>query len=760
MLRILLLNCLLMLSLSSIAKTIFVKNQEELALANKNAKPGDIVILQNGEWNQLRLSLNCSGTKELPVIFKAETAGKVIITGNSKLKIGGNFIIVDGLYFTNGFAGKDAVITFRINTNEIANNCRVTNTVVNNFNNPKRLDENYWVEFYGKNNRLDHCSFLNKKNMGVLLAVILDDERSRENFHSIDHNYFGVRLPLASNSGEIIRVGVSQHCEFNSNTQITDNFFEYCDGETEIVSIKSGSNTVRNNVFKECQGSVVLRHGNFNTVENNLFLGNNKEGTGGVRIINKGQWVVNNLFYKCRGVGFRSPLSIMNGVPNSPAFRYVAVTDAVIVNNSFVECTPASFCEGSDTERTVQPRNVEFLNNIFYNTNDKLLYNSYDDITGINFASNRVSSSFQQPMANGFTKSSFTLQKTNDFIIPVAAIGTNKTPADSLQSAGKSRLKTRLSSSAGITDKKLFQQIASNAYSACGAKWFVQSSKKQSGKEIKVDCNTVADIQNQLLKNPGAKLIINLTGKEYHFTDPLTINRDIIFTGAQKNKIKFINEGAPSDYLFLIVADNNLQLKNLILDLTGLTAKSFISTDTSGNSSHCNLTLQNCSFDKLNGNFFSSAKTSLSDSIIINNCSFSNITGTLLKFDTELDKKGYYNVEKIKITNTSIVNQNGQILTMLRGGNDESTMGPLLVFSKNTITKSNTGNADAPLILLIGIQKTIFDQNIFQNSNEGKTVIVYKDDVRADHFYGNNQLLSSGIVVPDKFVRFANSTGK
>ncbi len=760
MLRILLLNCLLLMSLFSTAKTILVKNQEELVLANKNAKPGDMIILQNGEWNQAKLILNCNGTKELPVTFKAETAGKVILTGNSKLKIGGSFIIVDGLYFTDGFAGKDAVITFRINKNEIANNCRITNTVVNNFNNPKRLDENYWVEFYGKNNRLDHCSFLNKKNMGVLLAVILDDERSRENFHSIDHNYFGVRLPLASNSGEIIRVGVSQHCEFNSNTQITDNFFEHCDGETEIVSIKSGSNTVRNNVFKECQGSVVLRHGNFNTVENNLFLGNNKEGTGGVRIINKGQWVVNNLFYKCRGVGFRSPLSIMNGVPNSPAFRYVAVTDAVIANNSFIECAPASFCEGSDTERTVQPENVAFINNIFYNSKDKLLYNSYDDISGINFAGNRVSKSYVQVMDKGFSTSSFTLQKINDFIIPVAGPGINKMPGDSLKSAGKSRLKTRLSSSAGIINKKLFHQIENNAYSSCGAKWLVQSSVMQPVKEVKAECNTVADIRNQLLKNTGAKLILNLTASEYHFTEPLTINSDIIFTGVEKNKIKFTNAGTASDYLFLIVAGSNLQMRNLTLDLSGLTTKTFISTDTSGSSSHCNLTLQNCSFDKLNGTFLFSAKTSLSDSIVINHCTFRNVTGTLFKLDTELDKKGYYSVEKIKITSSTILNHNGQILTMLRGGNDESTMGPLLIFSNNSITGSNTGDPDVPLIRLLGIQKTHFEANVFQNSNEGKTVLLYKDEVRADHFCKNNQLLSSGVVVPDKFVRFEAGNNK
>ena len=106
--------------------------------------------------------------------------------GNSKLKLGGSHIIVDGLYFTNGYAGDDAVISFRLNKEKLAYNCRVTNCVINDYNNPKRMDENYWVEFYGKKNWLDHCSFKDKKNMGVLLAVILDDDRSRENFHSIN----------------------------------------------------------------------------------------------------------------------------------------------------------------------------------------------------------------------------------------------------------------------------------------------------------------------------------------------------------------------------------------------------------------------------------------------------------------------------------------------------------------------------------------------------------------------------------------------
>jgi hypothetical protein len=89
------------------------------------------------------------------------------------------------------------------------------------------------------------CEAAAEKNIGVLVAVILEDDRSRSNFHSIDHNYFGLRTPLASNGGEIIRVGVSEHCEFNSNTIIEANFFEKCDGETEIISIKSCQNIVK-----------------------------------------------------------------------------------------------------------------------------------------------------------------------------------------------------------------------------------------------------------------------------------------------------------------------------------------------------------------------------------------------------------------------------------------------------------------------------------------------------------------------------------
>lgn len=745
-----LLACVLFISAIIQAKTIVVKNGEELKEANKIAMPGDIIQLKNGEWSNLTISLNCSGTKEKPVIFKAENAGKVIITGNSKLQIGGSFIVVDGFYFTRGYAGDDAIINFRISNSQLANNCRLTNTVINDFNNPKRMDENYWVSLSGKNNRIDHCSFLNKKNMGVLMAVILDDERSRENFHSIDHNYFGVRLPLASNSGEIIRVGVSQHCEFNSNTQITDNFFEHCDGETEIISIKSCRNLVRNNLFKECQGSVVLRHGNYNTVENNIFLGNNKEGSGGVRVINKGQWVVNNLFYKCRGEWFRSPLSIMNGVPNSPANRYVAVTEALIANNSFVECTPIGIGIGSDTERSVPPKDVQFLNNIFYTHCDSLIYNAYDIINGINFFGNQVSSFVKQTSGSGFKKTDLPTTKVSNISLPVSGTTSQNNVFDSLTIESKTRLTKPISSIPGFADEGLLIAIESNAKKDCGTKWFTNPELVNTVRVV--NCKTAKSVVEQLKKNDGIKLTINLTGSIYNFEEPVFILQDITFTSTQKTPVKFTYSN-PS-FLVQVKAGNIFALKNVTLNLSDV--HDFITTDTSGSCNHSNFVFSNSSFSNLSGSFFTAAKSSVADSIVIVNCTFNNNKGLLFNFNNETNNKGLYNVEILRITNNKFLNGSGQILDMLRGGNDESTMGPYLIFSNNAVENYISSKADG-LIHLIGIQRSAIERNNFKNCNPGKTLIQYYDLVRAVHLVKNNYIFKSGAIIGNKFVSSTNN---
>ena len=723
MIRLLMFICLFNLTTISNATTIVVKNIDELNAANKKAQPGDVIVLQNGEWKNVTIKLDCNGTKEKPITFKSQTAGKVLITGNSKLKIGGNYIVVDGFYFTNGYAGDDAVITYRIDSKQLANNCEVTNTVINDFNNPKRMDENYWVAFYGKNNRLDRCSFIDKKNMGVLLAVILDDERSRENFHSITYNYFGRRPPLASNGGEIIRVGVSQHCQFNSNTHIGYNFFEHCDGETEVISIKSCANEVEGNVFKECQGSVVLRHGDNNLVAGNYFLGNDKPATGGVRVINKGQAAVMNIFYKCRGVDFRSPLAIMNGIPNSPAHRYVQVTDAEILNNSFYECSPISLCEGSDAERTLPPDVVVIAENTFYNTRDSIIYKVYDDIKGIKFGDNKVSPNVSQALVDGFIKTNLPKQKI---------LSEKEMDAIGHPSIDNIALK----------EKETLHE--------CGAKWFVKHPVAIEKKMAWANCINAAQVYQALDKNEP--MIIKLTGEEYSLTRPFSITKKVLFTSDKKSIIKFNTGNFLS--VFMISGKGNLELRNLSIDGKDVKASHFISSDSSGYSDHYNVSIINCmikNLDQAKGckNFFYAYKSMIADSIIIRNNSFTDNNCNFFIMNEEKEDKGYYNAEKIFIGHNSFISQTGSLLDVYRGGNDESTLGPNLSFSHNKLSKCN-GND--PLIRLTGVQVSNIFSNSFLACNPSAGLITYKDIVRARHNLEKNKFSGCGRIEKNQFV--------
>ncbi|MDA9240746.1 polysaccharide lyase 6 family protein [bacterium] len=147
---------------------------------------------------------------------------------------------------------------------------------------------------YGKHNRFDHNHLEGKRNKGVTMAVRLNAEASQENYHRIDHNYFGSRPVLGSNGGETLRIGTSHYSLSNSYTVVENNYFDRCDGEVEIISVKSGSNHISGNLFYESRGTLTLRHGNDNLVENNIFLGNGVEHTGGIRVINKRQTIRNN----------------------------------------------------------------------------------------------------------------------------------------------------------------------------------------------------------------------------------------------------------------------------------------------------------------------------------------------------------------------------------------------------------------------------------------------------------------------------------
>ena len=371
---------------------LYVSSASEISSAMNSVSPGDTLTMTNGLWINQHIVFSGNGTDDLPILLKAEDPGQVILMGTSTLRIGGSHLVVDGLYFRNGYSASGGVIEFRTSSSNLSTHCRLTNTAIVDYN-PQNININYkWVSIYGNNNRVDRCYFRGKNHNGTTLVVWFQSmQNPPAHHHLIDHNYFAFRPALGFNGGETIRIGTSTYSMSDSYTTVEWNYFEHCNGEIEIISNKSGENIFRYNTFYESEGTLTLRHGNRATVHGNFFLGNGQSNTGGVRIIGEDHKVYNNYFHDLRGSGYRSAITLVNGVPNSPLNRYFQVKRAEISHNTIVNCyQPFSIGAGANGEQSLPPLDCVIANNVASHDNGFVIFDIEDDPINLNYASNLV----------------------------------------------------------------------------------------------------------------------------------------------------------------------------------------------------------------------------------------------------------------------------------------------------------------------------------------------------------------------------------
>ena len=365
----------LLLFSSSMSAQYYVSSASELNSVLSSLVPGDTVIMTDGVWTNQQVIFDAFGNENDSIVLKAETPGHVILTGTSTLRIRGKYLKVDGLRFEGGYSADNGVIEFRRGSSK-AYNSRLTNTTIVNYNPESKGDEYKWVSIYGTNNRVDHCFFENKLNDGALLVVWPPDS-GEETFHRIDNNYFGERQPLGYNGGETIRIGDSEHSLSDASCIFEYNYFERCDGEAEIISNKTGNNTFRYNTFFECDGTLTFRHGEKSYAYGNFFFGNNKPGTGGIRLVGPHHQVYNNYFVDLAGgdSDWNAALTLMNGLGDYPEFpinSYTQVDSVLVAHNTFINCKN-TFLIGvvnSSYSSTMKlpPANSTFANNIVTTT--------------------------------------------------------------------------------------------------------------------------------------------------------------------------------------------------------------------------------------------------------------------------------------------------------------------------------------------------------------------------------------------------------
>src|SRR5688572_720218 len=94
---------------SAFAHEFRVSNAAEITKLTAQLRPGDTVILANGAWKDQEVTIRGQGTEAQPITFRAESAGKVVISGQASVDIDGQHLIISGLALERGEAAKEGI---------------------------------------------------------------------------------------------------------------------------------------------------------------------------------------------------------------------------------------------------------------------------------------------------------------------------------------------------------------------------------------------------------------------------------------------------------------------------------------------------------------------------------------------------------------------------------------------------------------------------------------------------------------------------
>lgn len=748
----------------SAANESIANNPKELESLIRNAQPGDEIVLANGVWKDIQIHFYGKGTEDKPITLRAETPGQVSIEGQSSLKIGGEYLIVDGLYFKNGYTPNNTVIDFRIDKNRVANHCTVVNCVIEDFTQPNRYNPDHWIEFWGRHNKLDSCYIAGKFNQGPTLRVFLSGNEHILNYHQITNNHFGPRPRKGGPKAETMQIGDSYTSMTPSHVKVANNFFERCNGEVEIISSKSNFNEFRNNIFFECEGSLVTRHGNYCIIDGNFFIGNDEsQFIGGIRVINTGHWITNNYFYKLKADEFRGPLAIMNGIPKSPLNRYNQVTDVVVAYNSWIDCkTPFHISVGANINkkdvlpaseiRSARPKRTIIANNLVYNQQvDDMTIKTYDKVDGLLAKNNVFDNHGKKNQFEGIIYRKVNMKKISDWLyvpsenqdigldevysgfgfeeIKTDIFGNNRSQKNMIGAISGSAIKSDVS-----FDKKNY-----------GAKWFTAEKLVPNSKVIEVDASD--NNISQIIAEANSGDVLELNDGTYKIENSLVIDKKIIIKTKNKSgEVNLVYSGAKYTALFKMHPKGNLFLDNVSLIGEG-EQFTFAPLDKNMSFSY-NLNVERSQIR----NFYQvlkASKGSFADSISISNSIIKNCTSGI-ELAAETNDKGDYNAEFVSIRNCTFENIQKNVINFYRGGYDESTIGGNLLV-KNSLFK-NCGTEETSKILLKtrGIINVNISNNTFEN-NPVKLVALLWGEKNNRH--SENKIIESGEIRVELYLK-------
>jgi poly(beta-D-mannuronate) lyase len=363
-------------------RTLNVNSIDQLMTAIGAAKPGDHIIMTNGNYDDTSwltshstknlLIKGIKGTASAPIVIQAQSIGGVEIRGAGGFRLYDVAnIIIQGFKFThsqdNSRYSDDAAIQCHM--------CDFVRFTRNQFELTTSLGSSAeWLSITSEvsdHNRIDHNVFKNKSTKGVFI-LIFGGNGDMAKYNRIDHNYFYNQYYSAGNGGECLRIGNSERGLKNAYTTVEYNLFEKCNGDMEAVTVKSSSNTFKANTFRGNQGSLTFRHGNNNVADGNFFL----DGKNGIRSYGHDHKIINNYFGSLSGTGSLAPLVIGSGSIeedlNYSNSQHSRSKNVLVAFNTFYN-NQNTYLRLGENFRTLPPQYITVDHNILVGSSGRLV---------------------------------------------------------------------------------------------------------------------------------------------------------------------------------------------------------------------------------------------------------------------------------------------------------------------------------------------------------------------------------------------------
>lgn len=353
----------LSITISAPPSPVATKTALESAIAA--ATPGTVIVLSDtGTWANLStLTIDCDGTAAAPIHVRAHTPGGVAFTGNVQVAISGDHVVFEGVRFTNG-TPKASYGGIYVTGSHV----RVTDCAFTDFDYAGR---NWIVLHDGQYNRVDHCHFEGKSGGGRMLEIVRTD--TAPEYHRIDRNrFFDYAYGAGANGYETIRIGTSGQSQGSSASVVELNYFEGCDGETELISSKAADNVFRQNTIIDCRGALTLRQGKRALVEGNFIHSpTGRTDVSGIRVCDADHIIRDNYVSGVRttsghlgGIALIASERDPAAAGNPPADDHWPVRNLLVADNTLYDCRQ-SFVHGGGY--AYGPPSATFVGNLAHN---------------------------------------------------------------------------------------------------------------------------------------------------------------------------------------------------------------------------------------------------------------------------------------------------------------------------------------------------------------------------------------------------------